>query len=144
MILNDNEINTRLKSPLNLINKINNVSRAKATGMELFIPRSTSNENESSLNGAVIKDELDQVIDEGKIKLGLVKAKALEVLHDSLNQLQVRLPEVSKVRDYSSIARDMKAILVDEEANSKFGAQVVIYKPVINDINKYETLVVME
>jgi len=38
----------------------------------------------------------------------------------------------------------MKAILVDEEANSKFGAQVVIYKPVINDINKYETLVVME
>ena len=144
MILNDNEINTRLKSPQNLINKINNVSRVKATGMELFIPHISETPNDSELSLAVNDDPLDEVIDEQKIKLGLVKSRALEVLHDSLNQLQVRLPEVSKVRDYSSIARDMKAILTDENEGKKIAAQVVIYKPVINDISKYETLVVME
>ena len=87
---------------------------------------------------------VEDIVDEKKLRLGLVRSLALDVLHDSLHSLKLRIPEVGKAKDLSSIARDMKFVLTEDEANAKTATQVVIYKPIINDISKYETMVVVE
>lgn len=158
MILDDNEVITRLGSPLNLINRLRGNSSSK-NAMDLFIPNESHRYDESS---AAISDEsiksilesIKEVEDSNpelipdeaaKIKLGIVKAQAIDVLHDSILELGRRLPEVQKVRDLASIARDMKSIASDETENSKRGnTNVVVYKPITNDISKYDTLVVVE
>lgn len=137
MILNDNEIETRLESPLNLINKLNSLRPKKS--LDIFIPPSEDKRFKEP-------DEFPAVvIDEDKIKMGLIKTQATDILHESLTELRGRLGEVSKVKDLSLIAKDMKTIL-SEDGDSRYKNQnnIVIYKPVVNDISKYETLVVME
>lgn len=154
MILSDNEVTTRLESPLNLINRLARLNAVKSTGMEIFVPPSQRDEIPAVLSDQSVQDILNAIKDDNleevmpdnasKIKLGIVKAKALDVLHDSLLQLGQRLPEITKVKDYSTIAKDMKSILADDESTTKHQSQVVIYKPIINDISKYDTLVVRE
>jgi len=152
MILSDAEVITRLNSPLNLINRLNRSS----TGMEIFRPSSNITNDESVspaaissfMNGMLGTDsDLDEVIPDNaaKIKLGLVKAKALEVLHDSLETLHGRLTEVNKAKDLSTIARDMKHILIDDENDSRKGiTNIVVYKTITNEISKYDTVIVSE
>ena len=156
MLLTDEQVNTRLESPLNLVNRLNALSRKTTNGMELFIPNNSTNdsitndkhvESSAGISTANDDDELDNIIPDNaqKIKLGIVKQRALDVLHDSLNHLHMRLPEIDKIRDFSTIARDMNAILTAEDSKkSNIHQQVIVYRPVINDISKYETLVVNE
>lgn len=155
MILTDEQITSRLESPLNLINRLKKLTD-KSNSMDLFIPTGfdVSSVREVSVVGlnnessAVLDDDsLDDIIPDSadKIKMGLVKSKALDVLHDSLSSLHIRLPEIDKVRDLSTIASDMNRILTAEDATKgKINQQVIIYKPIVNDISKYDTLVVSE
>jgi hypothetical protein len=77
--------------------------------------------------------------------MGIVKTRALDVLHDSLGELGSRLSEVSKVRDLATIAKVANDILTaDDSKKNNIGQQVIVYKPIVNDISKYETLVVNE
>ncbi len=140
MILNDEDIKSRLESPLNLINRLNSIL-PKSNAMDVFVPSGTT-ENDNP--PAVPSEDLEEIVDEKKLRLGLVRSLALDVLHSSLEQLSVRLPEVDKVKDLSQIARDMKTVLTEEEDTKRNNHQVIIYKPIINDISKYDTMVVME
>lgn len=148
MILNDTEVNNRLESPLNLINRLNQLNK-RTTGMELFGVNQKIRDNERSagISTSDYDDPLDEIIPDSaeKIKLGIVKTKALDVLHDSLQSLHIRLPEIGKVKDLSTIAKDMNHILTAEDSKkSNNHSQVIIYKPIINELSKYETLVVNE
>src|SRR5215510_1397816 len=131
MILKDSDITARLESPLNLINRLNRVG-IKDNAMDIFVPSQVSTDE------AIEPDPVAEIVDEKKLRLGLIKSSAMDVLQDSLRNLKTRLPEVTKVRDLSSIARDMKIILTEDEDLKKVPNQIVIYKPVINDISRYE------
>src|SRR5215510_1459400 len=109
MILKDSDITARLESPLNLINRLNRVG-IKDNAMDIFVPSQVSTDESQ-----VVDDPVNEIIDEKKIRLGLIKNSAMDVLQDSLRNLKTRLPEVTKVRDLSSIARDMKIILTEDE-----------------------------
>jgi hypothetical protein len=98
-------------------------------------------------DGNIDVDKIDELVEDSakKIKMGIVKTRALDVLHDSLGELGSRLGEVSKVRDLATIAKVANDILTaDDSKKNNIGQQVIVYKPIVNDISKYETLVVNE
>jgi hypothetical protein len=146
MILNDNEVNTRLESPLNLLNRLNRVT-SKSTGMELFKSSTSDDESLAVFDSASLTtDKIDELVEDSakKIKLGIVKSRALNVLHDSLGEIERRIGEVEKVRDLATIAKTANDILAEDNKKQTIGQQVIVYKPIVNDIAKYETLVVNE
>ena len=140
MILTEEEVNIRLESPGNLINRMRAISN-NSNAMSLFGVSKTS-QSESR----ILPPSVEQLIDnaEGKIKLGVVQNSALEVLNQSLNELKLRLPEVDKVKDFSTIAKDMNAIITQVNESSRINNteanQVIIYKPIINVESNYEVI----
>jgi hypothetical protein len=144
MLLTDDDVDVRLSSPLNLVNRLERLGGKKTTGMELFIPGPTD-QNQLIEPSSDSTDPIDELVDEKKIKQALVKSLALNVQHDALMQLQMRLGEIGKVKDLSSIASEMNKILVEDSkkqiANHN---QILIYKPMINDVSHYDTVVVRE
>ena len=141
MLLKDNEVITRLESPLNLINRLNSLT-PKRNGMEIFVPSSSEKTDESSAANSTDESDPDE---ERKIKMGLIKAKALDILGSSLEHLKLNLHQVSKIEKLATVAKEMKNIITDDNSHKNIvGQQVIIYKPIINDISKYETLVVRE
>ena len=138
MLLTEEEVNHRLSSPLNLINKIN--KKEEARELEIFNPR--LNNNPPSI------DELIENADD-KIKIAATASKALTVLEESVTMIGNRLNEVEKVRDLSKVARDMSTIVgtIDEIKNSRAGItknQLVIWQPIIMTENHYEVIHVNE
>ena len=154
MLLTDEQVNIRLESPLNLVNRLNQLTKRHSTSMDIFIPGPSDrldHPNNNPLNdeypAANSDDEIDNIVPDNvqKIKLGIVKVKALDVLHDSLDQLHSRLPEIDRVKDYSAIARDMNDILTAEDSKrSNINQQVIVYRPIINELSKYETVIANE
>lgn len=148
MLLKDEEVTARLESPNNLLNRLNRVTARNDNPMSIFRPSACDDVSSAVLSGESIEtDDIDKLVEDNakKIKMGIVKARALDVLHDALGELGNRLGETAKVRDLATIAKDMNSILTAEDSKkNNINQQVVIYKPVVNDISKYETLVVNE
>lgn len=170
MLLNDTELEARLNSTDNLINRLRRSAPAKT---ELVNPsRSGGIETDrelssflSVLNGNHHKPSRSQDYEipslppnssdlienlEDKIKTAQVNHKALSVLDESLDLLRVKLDEVQNAKDLSRIATDMEKILngsriSERESNrSSSGAGVIIYKPIMVNENHYESLAVNE
>lgn len=148
MLLKDEEVTARLESPNNLLNRLNRITARNDNPMSIFKPSDSNDESSAVLGGESIEtDDIDKLVEDNakKIKMGIVKQRALDVLHDSLGELSGRLTEVAKVRDLATIAKDMNSILTaDDSKKNNIGQQVIVYKPIVNDISKYETLVVNE
>ena len=129
MILDTNDVNERLQSPRNLINQLA-VRQPQSRGLDLFTgPRSDE----------LIPDVVD------RIKESAVKTAALDVLHDSLINLKMRVSEIDRAKDLSVVALNMKRILTDDDSKSKSGPQqIIVYKPIMNEITHYETITVSD
>ncbi len=130
MILNDSEIEARLESPLNLINKLRSHT-SKTNAMNVFGVKDTQPDSSPVMPPSV--DDL--IIDvESKIKLGGLNRKALDVLDVCLDELKVRLPEASKPENLSRIASDMGKITAsirDSHRDTTNTVQVLVYAPQI-------------
>lgn len=160
MILSDNEVTTRLESPLNLINRIQKLSsHSSSNAMSVFGIHQNSDENSAVVSPRISDDSIKAILDSinendnldevmpdnsDKIRLGIVKSKALEVMHNSLEMLGANLSQVSKVERLSTIARDMKSIIEDDDKAKAGNTNIVVYKPITNEITKYDTIVVGE
>lgn len=106
MIIDDSAATARLNSPLNLINRLKNVSRAKDSAMQLFTgpgklfnPFAARELSESQPAELPEKESttLDTILadNESQIKLGLAHDKALSLLVNSVGVLESKLSEVS-------------------------------------------------
>lgn len=133
MILSEAEINERMNSPLNLLNRLKAVtSKPNSGAMDIFMP-----------------PRIDDLIEsaEDKIRLASSRTKALEVIDDAVKALHQRLDEVDKPKDLSKIATDMARVVstvndVKNGNNNNSGKQLVIWQPVIVQENHYETITV--
>lgn len=135
MILTEEEVNNRLSSPDNLLNRLRNVGK-KEESMEIFIPQAPS-----------VSDLVENV--EDKIKLNLAASGAVRALEASVSELERRIPEVEKAKDLSKIARDMSAIVgtIDEMKNGGRGGRgthITIWQPILMQENNYETVIARE
>ena len=164
MILEDTEVISRLESPLNLMNQLSRLTAAKPNPMSLFVGsgenpisartnlllvgdrfNSAENETKTEIQSQPLSDDnLSELVDgaEKKIQLGIIKTKAADVLNSALDQLRIRLPEVNRVKDLSTIAKEMNSIVTEEsDKKQNVNQQVIVYRPILNEISKYETVI---
>lgn len=131
MLLSDEEVNARLSSPLNLLNRLREAS--KKVDIVSLPPK--------------IEDLVENVEDKLSASQNLDKAAVL--LGSALDQLQVRLCEVSKPEKLSSIAKDMNAIIHSAAERNKsngdvHNTQVIVYAPQVMAESEFETIDVLE
>lgn len=142
MLLSDEEIETRLDSPDNLINQLKN----RLSGSHLS-PLVTPEEIEKviDINVPAVTDLIDDAAD--KIKIGLVKTTALDVLSDTLIHLKARVAETDKPEKLSKIAGDMGKVLnsiTPKNDSDRPNTNVIIYKPIMVNESYYDSIQVNE
>ena len=124
MILDTNELNERLNSPNNLLNRLKEMTKVKTSesSMNLFVPSEPVRGNNSTPfmpNDSDIKSTLDEIDDE--LRDGLIKNTAKTVLGNSLVHLSRSLGNIENPVNYARIATDMGKLLVNMETANKSG-----------------------
>lgn len=148
MLLELEDTNNRLSSVNNLINRMKIDPSKSFNKLELFgVPEvKTAKSEVIGIPKTESPEEIQRQV-ESEMRNGLIKQSAKAVLGDSLIKLQQRLPEVDKPEKLSRIATDMSKILDVLEPRSNdviHGQQVIVYRPVMNTINSYESMHVSE
>lgn len=152
MLMTNEEINSRLNSSDNLINKLKsliNGDHHKSSIIDVTpttpTVNSPSNKDEASEIPAV-SELIENAQD--KIKIALAQTKALDVLNNTLDELSLRVVEAEGPKDLSRIASDMSKIVTGirtaENKKDVPTSQVIIYKPVMALESHYQTVVVNE
>jgi hypothetical protein len=117
MLLHEDELKKRIESPMNLLNRLKNVTNPHKPTMIPSLPPSAEE---------VINDLED------KITIGSIKGKALGLMSEALDELKTRLPEVQKPERLAAIAADMNKVvsgMQDRGATVNQTAQIIIYAP---------------
>ena len=127
--MNDDDITKRLESPINLMNRLRALSSNPVRHPSL--PPSIDD---------LVKD-VDKKLEDQSDNL---KSQAQKVLAASLRELEARMPDVQKPEKLASIARDMSAVIDNQNKKSasegKETTQVIIYAPQIRDERTYATI----
>jgi hypothetical protein len=161
MILSNDEVDKRLTSTSNLLNRLNILSNGGLAVKDTHKPiqpvpvSQDSHEPElvdqsDNLEPPSVEDLIDNA--RNKIALGLATETALDVLCSSTRELKTQL-DMGAVEDpklLSRIATDMSKIVVgirNSEKSKNDGPsqqQVIIWKPIIQNESHYETIHVNE
>lgn len=156
MLMNDSEIEQRLNSPDNLINRLRSRLNGGFTGLELVTQTSKDNAvaelvDKSSSAGIDFPDVTDLVENaDDKIRASLIQTTASEVLIDTLENLKYRLGEADNPTQLSKIAADMSKVIASIKQSTKVdnnlnvNQQVIIYKPVMHTEAHYDAIQVSE
>lgn len=127
MLLTDDDIQERIESPLNLLNRLRNVSRAHSPSLP--IPKS----------GDLIPD-LDE-------RLGPdTKKQAAKIMGMALKELEMRIPDVQKPEKLAAIAESMNKVVMarEDKDKDKNAPQVIVYAPQVIQESHFETIVLKE
>lgn len=145
MILDKNEVDARLESPDNLLNRLR-----RLTGQSQIVSLPSDSEVKNSpASSPLIPPPIDELVDNVKDKLATAEcyAGAKEVLKDAINGLKLRVFEVDDPVKLSRIATDMGKIVngFDENKKEKTGRVVpIIYRPVMLTENNFQSIHVNE
>lgn len=137
MILQNDEIEARLSSPENLLNRLAKLT----TRSPVSIPEVIDSSENLSDSVPSVADLVDNL--ENKLTGGKAYTNALNVLAESTELLRSRIGEVRKPEKLSKIASDMSRIVNGfNEKNNKNSNNntVIVYKPVVNNESHYETV----
>jgi hypothetical protein len=124
LLLEETDIQERIESPLNLLNRLNRATRHTSV---IGMPTASD----------VIED-LDK-----KLDFISAKSKALGIMNKSMELLESRLEEVNKPRELAAIAAEMGKVLANTEIkkdDSVKGAHVIIYAPSVVNENIFPIL----
>jgi hypothetical protein len=126
MLLSDEEVQERIESPLNLLNRLKNASKSNSP----CLPNPTS-------------DELIPDLDD-KLQ-GDAKKQAAKIMHGALRELEMRLPEVHKPEKLAQIANEMgKFIMAGKESDSSKIPQVIVYAPSVIQESHFASITLNE
>jgi len=131
MLLNDDEIQERIESPLNLLNRLR-TSLDKA-----------SNPNPSPC----LPPKSSDIIEDLENKISNTRTKAVGILNAAMDELRVRLPEVQKPEKLAAIAAEMAKVVSHQESKNtgdKSLSQIIVYAPQVQNIENYEVIEVAE
>ena len=134
MILSELEVMERVESPMNLLNRLKNLSSKSAHIPSL--PCSLRSQNEISSSEVI--PNLDD-----KIAFGTAKSKAMNLMNAAMDELNIRLPEVQRPEKLAAIAADMSRIInsaqIKTENDVRIG-QIVVYSPKIVHENHFDVI----
>ena len=145
MILDKEEIDQRLSSPLNLLNRLRRLT--SVDNNIVSIPSSVSEENSSSrIEGhPSMPPPVDELIDNISDKLATAKCRsgAKEVLESAIEGLKLRVFEVDDPVKLSRIATDMGKVINgfdDSSKNNPSNSIPIIYRPVMLTENNFQVI----
>jgi hypothetical protein len=129
MILSESEVTERMSSPLNLMNRLRNISRQSSNSQIPSIPP-TSEE--------VIQDL------EHKLASTSIKSKAANIMIAAMDELKSRIPEVTKAENLAKIAESMSKVVQaeskDNTQRSENQPQFILYAPQFHTEEHYEVI----
>lgn len=136
MILDKNEIDARLDSPLNLLNRLRKLTSVENKIVTIPDGVGRADSNDSRNQHPSLPPDIDELVDNVQDKLATAKcySGAKEVLAKSINRLNERLEEVDSPVQLSRIATDMGKIVngFDENKKEKVSNIIpIIYRPVM-------------
>ena len=158
MIMNTNEVNDRLSSPDNLINRLGLLTGRIQPG-KADISTFTGESHRENVKVPEIMSmptpegvpSIDDLMDnvENKLNQNLAKKGALGVLVNSITELNSRLSEVDKPESLSKIAKEMSSVVnslneAEAEKSVRTQAQIIIWKPMVIEQTNYEVIVANE
>jgi len=127
MILSDKEIQERVESPLNLLNRL------RRTSLQVTSPSLPPKSED------ILKD-LDE-----KIKLGTVRSTAASIMVDALAELKLRIPDVQKPEKLAQIAAEMnKVVQSRDDSDDKKAPQVIVYAPQLVQESYFQEITIKE
>jgi hypothetical protein len=132
MLLTDEEIQERMESPLNLLNRLRTTvaNVTQGNGTPVTMPP----------KAADLIDDLDS-------KVNNTRVKAHGILNATMDELRKRIPEVQKPEKLAQIAAEMSKVISHQE-NKNQGAslagQIIIYAPSMQKIENYDIVDVPE
>lgn len=148
MILDKNEIDERLASPNNLLNRLRMLTGGNKKDI-VSIPRAVFNDSKSAETHPSLPPDIDKLVEDVEDKVNTAKcySSAKSVLAISLESLKSRIIEVDSPAQLSKIALDMGRIVSDFDANKNASTDrtiPIIYRPVIMTENNFQTIMVNE
>jgi hypothetical protein len=143
MILNDDEIQQRIESPINLLNRLRKTSTPKNGSI---LPQSSGN---IPVHIPTLPPKAEDIIGdlEDKIVNATARSKAMTIMVTAMNELQHRLPEVQKPETLSNIAQQMSKVIANHDANKPSTnnmSQIIVYAPQIQKLEDYEVIDIKE
>lgn len=139
MILSDDEIQERIESPLNLLNRLRSAVHRHPIGSPTpFIPSIPS-----------LPPTAESLIDnlEDKIKISSTRSKATGIMHAAMDELEKRMPEVQKPERLARIASDMSRVISNQDTKGGGGtinSQIIIYAPQVQPLDNFEIIDIVE
>ena len=144
MLLSDDEVEERMESPFNLINRLRD-SLDKATN-PFIIPTSTQTPAQIPSLPPSSTDLIDDL--DAKISNSAARMKASNIMLLAMDELKDRISTVSDPTKLSHIAERMSVIVSRVEprvtSSESHGSQIIIYAPRIQSIDNYEIIDVKE
>lgn len=146
MLLDNDEVEARLSSPLNLMNRLR--SETKSKDLSIFgLPAAVPGKVQSP----VLPPSADDLVDDlqSKIKLGAIHESALDLLASTLTELKGKLDSV-KPEKLSTVAAEMNRIVNSEferrkqNSNVNNGIQVIFYQPSLRQESEFGLVTVNE
>jgi len=144
MILDSAEIEARVNSPFNLLNRLKTeVNRAVSI---VSVPDGLVNRNEPAQIPSI--PSIDELVEnaEDKINKATAISGAKSVMAKSIKELERRLVEVEKPIDLAKVAVEMNKIVNGSEEKNKGlnTGPIIIWKPEVHNEAHYETVMVSE
>lgn len=129
MVLSEADIQERLESPINLMNRLRDITK-------------NTNKNQNLIPS--LPPTSDQIVNdlEEKLKANSLKSKATSIMMSTLNELELRIVETDKPEKLARIAESMNKIIESAAPRDKANniGQVIIYAPAVVNESKYDTI----
>ena len=126
MLLSDEEVQERIESPINLMNRLRNASRPRTPDIPSLPPPTTKD----------IGLDVESKIDQTKLR-----ERAARVMSSALKELEIQLPSVQKPEKLAQIATEMNKVLNSTQDKDKNPpAQIIVYAPQVIQENHFQEL----
>ncbi len=126
MILSDEEIQERLESPLNLLNRLKTATSPRIP----CLPPKT--------------EDLDLDVEE-KVAISQLRNKAAAIMSMSLDGLKARIQDVEKPERLARIAAEMhKVVASQEEKDNNRTPQIIVYAPQVIQESHFQEITLRE
>ncbi len=123
MILSDQEVEERINSPLNLLNRLRSVSKAVSPSL----PERSSPKSEDIIGDL-----------EDKIKVGKIKGEAAVIMAEALAELKLNIGNV-KPEKLADIAEKLNKIVTSSAEREKDKvSQIIVYAPQLTEESNFQ------
>lgn len=130
MLLNDEEIQARIESPLNLLNRL----------------RDTLN-HASKTQHPSLPPKAEDVISDLESKINTTKSKARDIMNLAMDELKTKIYEAKTPETLARIAREMSTVVNNQDSNNserELAGTIVVYAPQVVNLENYNIVDVQE